>query len=353
MDISIVIVSYNATPFLDQCLQSCQKALVGRKGEILVIDNHSPEKVVENLRIHFPEVEFYPLEENLGFAKANNFGVEKAKGRYVLILNPDTLIPENLFDQIIPFYQKTKNIGALGVKLIDAHGRFHPESKRNLPTPWNALAKFFPNLDFAKKSSYYNLQLTADEVGKTTVLVGAFMFLSRSIYLEAKGFDERYFMYGEDIDLSYSIERLGYENYYKGDKVAIHYKGESTRKDAKYYRIFFQAMNLFIDKYYTNILSKTFLKFGVWAKYKASIFAMKKETNKEVSAKITKNELNFLPKNFQPQDLENQGHYVFDTQLFSYQEIIAYLEKFSSSTVHFYIATDRYLIGENEIYRRE
>lgn len=353
MDISIVIVSYNATPFLDQCLQSCQKALVGRKGEILVIDNHSPEKVVENLRIHFPEVEFYPLEENLGFAKANNFGVEKAKGRYVLILNPDTLIPENLFDQIIPFYQKTKNIGALGVKLIDAHGRFHPESKRNLPTPWNALAKFFPNLDFAKKSSYYNLQLTADEVGKTTVLVGAFMFLSRSIYLEAKGFDERYFMYGEDIDLSYSIERLGYENYYKGDNVAIHYKGESTRKDAKYYRIFFQAMNLFIDKYYTNILSKTFLKFGVWAKYKASIFAMKKETNKEVSAKITKNELNFLPKNFQPQDLENQGHYVFDTQLFSYQEIIAYLEKFSSSTVHFYIATDRYLIGENEIYRRE
>ncbi len=353
MDISIVIVSYNATPFLDQCLQSCQKALVGRKGEILVIDNHSPEKVVENLRIHFPEVEFYPLEENLGFAKANNFGVEKAKGRYVLILNPDTLIPENLFDQIIPFYQKTKNIGALGVKLIDAQGRFHPESKRNLPTPWNALAKFFPNLDFAKKSSYYNLQLTADEVGKTTVLVGAFMFLSRSIYLEAKGFDERYFMYGEDIDLSYSIERLGYENYYKGDSVAIHYKGESTRKDAKYYRIFFQAMNLFIDKYYTNIFSKTFLKFGVWAKYKASIFAMKKETNKDVSAKITKNELNFLPKNFQPQDLENQGHYVFDTQLFSYQEIIAYLEKFSSSTVHFYIATDRYLIGENEIYRRE
>ncbi|MDK7675893.1 glycosyltransferase family 2 protein [Weeksella virosa] len=353
MEISIVIVSYNATPFLDQCLQSCQKALAGRKGEILVIDNHSPEKVVESLRIFFPGVKFYPLQENLGFAKANNFGVEKAKGHYVLILNPDTIIPENLFDQIIPFYQKTKNIGALGVKLIDAHGRFHPESKRNLPTPFNALVKLFPNLDFAKKSSYYNVQLRADDVGKTTVLVGAFMFLSRSTYLEAKGFDERYFMYGEDIDLSYSIERLGYENYYKGDTVAIHYKGESTRKDAQYYRIFFQAMNLFIDKYYTNIFSKTFLKIGVWVKYRIAIFGMKKEVKKKIAAKIAVNELNFLPKNFQSQDLKNQGHYVFDTRLFSYQEIIMYLEKFSSSTLHFYIATDRYLIGENEIYLRE
>ena len=266
MKISVIIVSYNARYYLEQCLHSVEAALRNLDGEIIVVDNDSPEKPIGFIRDKFPKVHFIESKENLGFAKANNLGVEKAKGEYVLILNPDTLIPENLFDKILPFADVHEKMGALGVRLIDANGKFHPESKRNIPTLQNTFGKLFGTLISKKNSkAYYKTEVGEFEVAPAEILVGAFMLMRREIYREVGGFDPQYFMYGEDIDLSYTLELKGYTNYYFGEISVIHYKGESTRKDGKYLKIFFGAMEIFIGKYYKEInfhhlLFKTGLK---------------------------------------------------------------------------------------------
>ncbi len=352
MQVSIVIVSYNATAFLDQCLWSCQNALKNISGEIIVVDNDSPEKVVENLKPFYPEVNFIESKENLGFSKANNLGVEHAKGKYVLILNPDTILPENLFENILPFYQQTNNIGALGVRLIDANGKYHPESKRNLPTVLNSFEKLFPFIKFSGDKSYYNLRLKDQEIGQTTVLVGAFMFLEKEIYQKVGGFDERYFMYGEDIDFSYSIELLGYQNYYKGDISVIHYKGESTKKDKKYYKIFFDAMKLFIEKYYKNVFVRMYLKLGIWFRYQIELAKFDRKRTLEDTKLKSKSELYFLPKNYNLEDIKNHQHLVFSIDDFTFQEIISLMNLYKSPSKNFYIATKRYLIGDDVISKR-
>lgn len=212
--------------------------------EIIIIDNDSKDGSCEMVKELFPEITLIENKENVGFSKANNQAVKVAKGDYVCILNPDTAVAENTFEQAIQYYEKTPNIGSLGVYLMDGTGNFLPESKRNFPTPKASLLKLM-----GMDSRYYANHISELEEGRADVLVGAFMLMKRSIYNEVGGFDEDYFMYGEDIDLSYKITKAGYTNHYLGSAVTLHYKGESTKKDDAYFDRFYGAMQIFYKKH--------------------------------------------------------------------------------------------------------
>jgi GT2 family glycosyltransferase len=263
MDISVVIVNYNVLYFLEQCILSVKAAATNLKVEIIVVDNHSTDGSCDLLLKKYPEVVLIQNKNNVGFSKANNQGVSIAKGNYVLILNPDTVLGEDTLNKIFEFAKTKNNLGALGVKLIDGSGKFLPESKRGIPTPQVAFNKLFA-ISSKRTGKYYAAHLTENESGVVAVLVGAFMFLKRSIYLEVNGFDEAYFMYGEDIDLSYKILKKGYQNYYFAETTVIHYKGESTKKDIKYLKYFHGAMKIFYDKHFKmNKVYDFLMSFGI------------------------------------------------------------------------------------------
>ncbi len=249
MQVSVVIVNYNVRYFLELCIKSVQAALKKVDGEIIVVDNNSSDNSLEFLTKNYPEVALIANKENTGFSKANNQGVAIAKGEYILILNPDTVIPEDTIEKLLYFYQKNENIGMITAKLIDGSGKFLPESKRGLPTPKVAFKKMF-GVSHPKKGKYYATHLDENQSGSIEILVGAFMFLKKEIYTEVGGFDTDYFMYGEDIDLSYKILKEGYQNYYYPSVQVIHYKGESTVKDASYIRNFYGAMRIFYRKHF-------------------------------------------------------------------------------------------------------
>ena len=229
------------------CLDSVTKAIEHLNAEIIVVDNKSEDESCMFVKAYFPDVILLSNTENLGFSKGNNVGVEQAKGEYLCILNPDTVIPEDCFTKLIDFHKKLQNPGAIGVQLIDGSGEFLKESKRNIPTPKVALMKLLGNC-----SQYHNLKLNQNEKGETDILVGAFMFMKTSLYRGVDGFDEDYFMYGEDIDLSYTILKAGFKNYYFGDLQAVHFKGESTTKDQVYLKRFYNAMFIFYKKHFKN-----------------------------------------------------------------------------------------------------
>jgi GT2 family glycosyltransferase len=229
------------------CLDSVTKATERIEAEIIVVDNNSEDESYELVDKNFPEVHFIRNTENLGFSKGNNIGVNQAKGEFLCILNPDTVVPEDCFIKLIAYYQSLKNPGAIGVQLVDGSGEFLQESKRNIPTPGVALKKLMGNC-----SSYYNFKLEKDQKGPTDILVGAFMFMKTELYQHIGGFDEDYFMYGEDIDLSYRILKAGFQNYYLGSTQVLHFKGESTTKDQVYLNRFFNAMYIFYKKHFRN-----------------------------------------------------------------------------------------------------
>lgn len=259
MQLSIIIVNFNVAHYLELCLDSVQAALQAIDAEIIVVDNASGDRSVAMLAKRFPEIQCIQNSDNIGFSKANNQGVEKASGEYICILNPDTVVAEDTFEKVYAFAKAQQNPGAIGVRLIDGSGHFLPESKRNLPTPKVSLNKMMGD-----GSAYYVNNLNSTENGKVPVLVGAFMFMKKSIYQEVGGFDERYFMYGEDIDLSYTIKQAGYDNYYFGECAIIHFKGESTIKDKKYRERFYGAMSLFYDKHLsTNRIKSAAVKLGL------------------------------------------------------------------------------------------
>ncbi|HLV24235.1 MAG TPA: glycosyltransferase family 2 protein [Moheibacter sp.] len=338
MKISVVIVSYNARYYLEQCLHSVEAALTNLAGEIIVVDNDSPEKPLDFIREKFPNVQFIHSKENLGFAKANNLGVEKAKGEYVLILNPDMMIPENLFDKILPFAEAHTEMGALGIRLIDANGNFHPESKRNIPTLQNTFGKLFGTLIDKKNSKgYYKSDVGEFETAPAEVLVGAFMLIRRDVYVEVGGFDPRYFMYGEDIDLSYTLELNGYKNYYFGEISAIHYKGESTRKDGKYLKIFFGAMEIFISKYFKhNLLKYLIFKIGLKLRY---FWALVNGAFKPEDKRKRVVETAVVPEKIQSvsEIKENSAQILLDGNIFTNSEILAFISNYSKPGRQFYI----------------
>ena len=253
--LSVVIVNYNVKYFLEQCLYSVRAATRGMEVDIYVIDNHSTDGSVEYLRPLFPEVIFIENQENVGFAKANNQAFRICKGEYVLMLNPDTVIGEESLRILICFMDEHPEAGAVGLKMINGNGIFLAESKRAFPTPWVAfcklfgLSKLFPN---SPKYAQYSLPyLSPDEQHEVDVLCGAFMLMRHEALEHKVGFlDEDYFMYGEDIDLSYRFIKEGYKNYYIPERM-LHYKGESTQKlSYRFLKRFYGAMLIFYRKHY-------------------------------------------------------------------------------------------------------
>ncbi|MDD4516627.1 glycosyltransferase family 2 protein [Massilibacteroides sp.] len=290
--VSIVIVNYNVCFFLEQCLTSVQAATNGIDAEIFVVDNNSTDGSIDYLRPKFPDVSFIENADNPGFAKANNQALKQCQGEYILILNPDTVIGEESIRTLCFFMDEHEKAGAAGVKMLDGCGNFLPESKRSFPTPWISfcklfgLSKLFPR---SKQFAAYNLPyLNPDKQHKIAVLAGAFMFVRHEALDKAGLFDEAFFMYGEDIDLSYRLSLSGYTNYYIPERI-LHYKGESTRhNDRKYIRAFYDAMLIFHKKYYkrSGWIMHFVIKTAVWFKSLwTSCFGRKNATTPKLKRK--------------------------------------------------------------------
>jgi GT2 family glycosyltransferase len=264
MDISIIIVNYNVRLFLDQCLRSVAEALEGLNAETIVVDNDSIDGSVQHVVEYFPWVRLIANNENVGFAAANNIAIREAKGKYILLLNPDTIIEKDTLKKCFDFMESTKDCGAVGVRMIDGNGKFLPESKRGFPSPFaslmrlTGLSRVFPK---SRLINRYNLGfLPEDEVNEIDVLCGAFMFMRKEALDEVGLLDEAFFMYGEDIDLSYRIQKGGYSIYYLPTTTIVHFKGESTKKSSlKYYSTFYSAMAIFAKKHYGGKALNPFL----------------------------------------------------------------------------------------------
>ncbi|MBV6439675.1 MAG: glycosyltransferase [Haliscomenobacteraceae bacterium CHB4] len=272
MRLSVVIVNYNVRHFLEQALLSVRRALRGIEGEVWVVDNNSVDDSVRMVQEKFPEVRLIANKDNPGFAVANNQAIRQCAGEYVLLLNPDTLVEEDTFLKCLVFMDTHPDAGALGVKLIDGSGKFLPESKRGFPSPWVAFSKTFGLSALFPKSRFFNRyylgHLKENETHEVDVLAGAFMFMRRAALDKAGLLDEAFFMYGEDIDLSYRIIQAGYKNYYFPETKIIHYKGESTKKGSlNYVRTFYQAMIIFTRKHFTGRRAGLFilmLQAAIW-----------------------------------------------------------------------------------------
>lgn len=243
--------------FLEQCLHSVYRAIAELDAEILVVDNASTDGSLKYLQPLFPEVQFIAHQENLGFAKANNHAARLAKGQYLLLLNPDTLMAEDGLHKMLNCMQAHPDAGALGVRMLDGAGRFLPESKRAFPALMPAffkltgLAKLFPRSAVFNAYALGHLHETSNH--PVDVLAGACMLVRRDVFQQLGGFDEQFFMYGEDIDLSYRIRQAGYQNWYCADTSIIHFKGESTRKgSSNYVLLFYKAMQQFVRKHYSG-----------------------------------------------------------------------------------------------------
>jgi GT2 family glycosyltransferase len=255
--LSVIVVNYNVEHFLDQCLHSVRRANESCSVETIIVDNASVDGSLTMLAAKYPEFQVVANTDNVGFSKANNQAIRIAKGEYVLLLNPDTVVAEDTFTKVIAFMDSHPEAGGLGTKMVDGKGRFLPESKRGLPTPAVAFYKIFGFSKIFPKSKrfgqYHLGNLSNDETNEVDILSGAFM-LMRSAALDKVGLlDEDYFMYGEDIDLSYRIQNGGYKNYYFADTTIIHYKGESTKKSSvNYVLIFYKAMVIFAKKHFSG-----------------------------------------------------------------------------------------------------
>lgn len=257
MKLSIVIVNYNVKHFLDQCLLSVRKAIDGIDAEVFVVDNNSVDGSVKMLREKYPDIRLIANKTNTGFSKANNQAIRESKGEYVLLLNPDTVVEDDTFKKVIAFMDKHPEAGGLGVKMIDGKGNFLPESKRGLPTPDVAFFKIFGLSRLFPKSrifgKYHLGFLDKDKIHEVEVLSGAFMLLRKETLDKTGLLDEEFFMYGEDIDLSYRITQAGYRNYYFPETRIIHYKGESTKKSSiNYVIVFYRAMAIFARKHFSR-----------------------------------------------------------------------------------------------------
>lgn len=263
IDLSIVIVNYNVAYFLEQCLHSVFKAEGDLNLEVFVVDNDSVDDSVEMVRNKFPRVRLIANKKNVGFSTANNQAILQAQGRYVLLLNPDTLVEEDTFVKSVNFMDEHPGAGGLGVKMIDGQGRFLAESKRGLPTPAVAFYKIFGLSALFPKSKifgqYHLGYLSKDETHSVPVLSGAFMLMRKECLDKVGLLDESFFMYGEDIDLSYRITQGGYKNYYFPKTRIIHYKGESTKKSSvNYVIVFYRAMLIFARKHFSERHAKVY-----------------------------------------------------------------------------------------------
>ena len=249
MKLSVVIVSYNVRELLTACIDSVVKAAEGIDTEVFVVDNDSADDTVEVIARDYPSVHLIiNNKENLGFSKANNIAIRQSEGEYVLLLNPDTVVAEGTLRGVVEFMDQHPEAGGAGVRMHNADGTLAPESRRAVPTPLVAARKM---LGFTKR--YYMSNLPWDKPGKIEVVSGAFMMLRRKAIDQVGLLDEDFFMYGEDIDLSYRLLKGGWQNWYLPLDI-IHYKGQSTQKsDFRYVHVFYQAMLIFFRKHYSHL----------------------------------------------------------------------------------------------------
>lgn len=257
MKLAVIIVSYNVKNYLRQCLESLQRATDGISTEICVVDNHSKDDTVGMVAKEFGDVKLIAGNRNRGFARANNIGIRQTDSEYVLLLNPDTFVGENTIKDCLRFMDGNDNAGGLGVCMLKCDGGKAMESRRGLPTPMTAFYKMcglcsvFPrNARFGK---YYMGDMPWNTPGKIEVVSGAFFLMRRKALDEAGLLDEDFFMYGEDVDLSYRLMKCGFDNWYFPSKI-LHYKGESTKKSSfRYVHVFYEAMLIFFRKHYGHL----------------------------------------------------------------------------------------------------
>lgn len=250
MKLSIIIVNYNVTKLLRNCLSSIEKFVKDFPHEVIIIDNNSPDLSWVQMKDEFPLFKFISSETNDGFAIANNKAIKVANGEFLLLLNPDTELEGYYMSNILEFADSKKDFGCLGVRMHDAEGNFLPESKRSVPDMFNSFEKLFTNFKKNTSKSYYRHDIKEYEIAEVEVVTGAFLLIKKDLYVKIGGLDEKYFMYGEDIDLCFTLLQHKYKNWYYGKASILHHKGESTIKDFKYLERFYGAMQIFVNKYY-------------------------------------------------------------------------------------------------------
>ena len=272
MKLSVVIVSYNVKYILEQCLRSVLRASADFPCEILVVDNDSTDGTVDYLRKRFPQVRLIANKENVGFSRANNQAIGESTGQYVLLLNPDTLVAEDTLRSCLDFLDARPTVGAVGVRMLNSDGSFAPESRRGLPTPFTSFCKMTGLGTLFPKSRlfgrYYMRYLNPDEANPIEVISGAFNMVRRMALDQIGLLDEDFFMYGEDIDLSYRVLQGGWENYYLPCTI-LHYKGESTVKSSfRYVNVFYKAMLIFFNKHYgpRHRMLGSFIRMAVYVR---------------------------------------------------------------------------------------
>ncbi|NCX95606.1 MAG: glycosyltransferase [Chitinophagia bacterium] len=281
MQVSVIIVNYNVKYFLEVCLHSIYRAINSHAVEVIVVDNNSADSSCEMVKSKFPGVKLIANTANAGFSKANNQGVAIATGKYILFLNPDTVMPEDFFDKTIAYMESHPKAGALGPRLIDGKGIFAPDAKKGFPTlpvalfKTTGINKLFPRSAYFNR--YYAVHIKEHEVAEVEVLSGCCMLVRKDVIDKIGGaFDEDYFMYCEDVDLSYRINKAGYQNIYYPEVNLIHYKGESTRKmTLTYIRIFNEALITFVKKHYSQKDAQLFIfiiKIGIAVRALLGIF---------------------------------------------------------------------------------
>ena len=311
LKLSVIIVNYNVKYYLDQCIRSVLRAFeeMNTPAEIIVVDNHSADGSVDYLEQRYPQklfpmVRFVRSAHNLGFARANNIAIRQSRGEYVLLLNPDTIVGEDTLKASVDFMDAHEDAGAVGVRMLGAQGRRAMESRRGLPTP---MVSFFKMLGFCNRwphhrlfGKYYMGYLPWDEPSQIEVVSGAYCMLRRKALDEVGLLDEDFFMYGEDIDLSYRVLKGGYHNYYLPVDI-LHYKGESTQKSSfRYVHVFYEAMLIFFRKHYSGMtfLLSLPIKTAIYAKALMALVGM-------LSDRMRKSLGFFAP------SAEGAQHYVF------------------------------------------
>ncbi len=357
--VSVIIVSYKVRYYIEQCLYSVLRSVPD--AEIFVVDNDSADGSVEFLRKRFPQVEVIDNGCNAGFGKANNIALAKATGRYVLFLNPDTVVAERTIPGCIEYMDAHPDTGAVGVRMQYGDGHFALESRRSLPTPsvafWHmtGIGRLFSHSRvFAK---YHLSYLDRDRECRIDVVSGAYMFIRKEALDKIGGFDEAFFMYGEDIDLSYRILQQGYKNCYLPLPI-VHYKGESTNKTSyRYAKVFYDAMNIFFDKHFKRysrlfaVLVKmvvgvkkisTYVGQNIWARRrmladfrKNCLYVGRKETFADVERLLSRSDILINPRFVEPRDgvedslrgfmADDVEAVLFDTGVFSYDEVLDWM----------------------------
>jgi GT2 family glycosyltransferase len=371
VQLSVIILNYNVRYFLELCVLSVQAATKNIDAEIIVVDNNSQDDSCDMIKSRFPTVILIENDINSGFPRGNNIGVNQAKGEYICILNPDTVVAEDTFTGIMAFAENKKNLGIIGCKLIDGTGNFLPESKRGLPTPFVAFTKIigfykiFPET-FGK---YYATHISKNETSAVDILVGAFMLMKRELYLEVGGFDERCFMYADDIDLSYMVLKSGKTNFYFHDTTVIHYKGESTIKDGTYMKRSQEAMNFFFRKHFKfSLLFSLFMEIGI------VFFSLLKMFRASPKAKLSPDNYGivstdeslkqkvenryekpvFLISSSEFIKKSNATEIVFDTRYTNFKTIISSLEENTNKNLTFkiFLQSSNFMIGSNTSFDR-